>query len=78
MAHRHRVHRSTRRNPSARFATLATDLGITFSVGRTGVSWDNAVAESFCATIKSDLLHRRTLPTRAPVSRRASRRDPAR
>jgi len=42
------------------------------------VSWDNAVAESFCATIKSDLLHRRTLPTRAPVSRRASRRDPAR
>lgn len=27
--------------------------------------WDNAVAESFFATIKTELLHRHTWPTRA-------------
>jgi transposase InsO family protein len=50
---------------SAQFATLATDLGVTLSVGRTGVCWDNAVAESFFASIKTELLHRHTWPTRA-------------
>ena len=54
---------------SAQFATLATDLGVTLSVGRTGVCWDNAVAESFFATIKTELLHRHTWPTRARARR---------
>ena len=34
------------------------------SVGRPGTCWDNAVAESFFATLKAELLHRRTWPTR--------------
>jgi transposase InsO family protein len=49
---------------SAQFANLATDLGVTLSVGRKGQCWDNAVAESFFATIKTELIHRRTWPTR--------------
>jgi len=49
---------------SAQFAALAADLGVTLSVGRTGVCWDNAVAESFFSTIKTELLHRHTWPTR--------------
>ena len=54
---------------SAQFATLATDLGVTLSVGRTGVCWDNAVAESFFSTIKTELLHQHTWPTRARARR---------
>src|SRR5205085_12225377 len=34
------------------------------SVGRPGTCWDNAVAESFFATLKAELLHRRRWPTR--------------
>ncbi|AEV89112.1 integrase [Actinoplanes sp. SE50] len=34
------------------------------SVGRRGQCWDNAVAESFFATIKTELIHRQTWPTR--------------
>ncbi|WP_412741156.1 integrase core domain-containing protein [Krasilnikovia sp. MM14-A1259] len=34
------------------------------SVGRRGQCWDNAVAESFFATIKTELLHRQAWPTR--------------
>ncbi len=50
---------------SAQFATAATDLGIRLSVGRRGQCWDNAVSESFFATIKKELIHRRQWPTRA-------------
>ncbi|NUR29835.1 MAG: IS3 family transposase, partial [Catenulispora sp.] len=49
---------------SAQFASLARDLGVTLSVGRKGQCWDNAVAESFFATVKTELIHRRTWPTR--------------
>ncbi|MFD7159043.1 IS3 family transposase [Kribbella sp. NPDC059898] len=49
---------------SAQFANLARDLGVTLSVGRKGQCWDNAVAESFFATVKTELIHRRTWPTR--------------
>ena len=38
---------------------------ITLSVGAKGQCWDNAVAESFFATIKTELLERRPWPTRA-------------
>jgi transposase InsO family protein len=34
-------------------------LGITVSMSRTGNCWDSAVAESFFATLKSELIHRR-------------------
>lgn len=49
---------------SAQYANLATDLGVTLSVGRKGQCWDNAVAESFFATVKTELIHRRAWPTR--------------
>jgi putative transposase len=38
--------------------------GIVASVGRPGTCWDNAVPESFFATLKTELLHRATWPTR--------------
>ncbi|MCZ0857396.1 integrase core domain-containing protein [Actinomyces israelii] len=34
------------------------------SVGRTGVCWDNAWAESFNATLKNERVHRMAYPTR--------------
>jgi transposase InsO family protein len=51
------------------FAQLARDNGVRLSVGRTGVCWDNAVAESFFATIKRELIETRPWPTRAGLSR---------
>jgi transposase InsO family protein len=52
---------------SGQYARLARSCGVRLSVGRTGVCWDNAVAESFFATIKSELLNRRAWPTKALV-----------
>jgi transposase InsO family protein len=49
---------------SAQYANLARDLGVQLSVGRKGQCWDNAVAESFFSTLKTELIHRRTWPTR--------------
>ncbi len=50
---------------SAQFADVARELGVRLSVGRTGQCWDNALAESFFATIKGELLDRRSWPTHA-------------
>lgn len=50
---------------SAQFADVARDLGVKLSVGRTGQCWDNALAESFFATIKGELLDHRSWPTHA-------------
>jgi transposase InsO family protein len=50
---------------SAQYARLAEQLGVRLSVGRRGQCWDNAVAESFFATIKTELLDRQAWPTRA-------------
>ena len=52
------------------FRTACADLGVTQSAGRTGSCLDNAVAESFFATLKVELIHRIHLPTRA-VARQA-------
>lgn len=40
---------------SQAFQRVCADLGVTQSMGATGVCWDNAVAEAFFATLKSDL-----------------------
>ena len=45
------------------FRQLATDHGIRLSLGRKGDCWDNAVAESFFATIKRELIDRRAWRT---------------
>lgn len=44
---------------SAEFSRFCKDNRVRTSVGRTGVCWDNAVAESFFATLKTELLHRK-------------------
>lgn len=38
--------------------------GIVCSMSRVGDCWDNAVAESFFATLKAELIHRRPWPTK--------------
>jgi len=49
---------------SGEFADLCDRHRVSQSVGRTGVCWDNAPAESFLATLKKELVHRRTFRTR--------------
>src|SRR5665647_2217414 len=41
------------------------EYGITSSMGRTGVCWDNAMAEFSFAALKNELVYRTVLPTRA-------------
>ncbi|WP_433351498.1 IS3 family transposase [Microtetraspora malaysiensis] len=50
---------------STAYARLADRFGIRLSVGRRGQCWDNALAESFFATIKGELLDERRWPSRA-------------
>ncbi|MEY9873672.1 putative transposase [Streptacidiphilus sp. MAP12-33] len=52
---------------SREFASLARDFGVSLPVGRTGQCWDNALAESFFATLKRELIGDRTWPSRAAV-----------
>jgi len=49
---------------SAEFAIVAEELGIKRSVGRTGVCYDNAWAESFNGTLKNERVNRTEYPTR--------------
>jgi transposase InsO family protein len=49
---------------SAQHARLAAAQGVRLSNSRRGQCWDNAVAESFFATIKTELIHRQAWPTR--------------
>jgi putative transposase len=49
---------------SLAFGQKARDAGIAVSMGSKGCAYDNAVAESFFATIKKELVHRRSWPTR--------------
>jgi len=44
---------------SADYREALAALDITVSMSRTGNCWDNAVAESFFATLKNELVHRR-------------------
>jgi len=50
---------------SDQFRTFCTDNNIRPSVGKTGICYDNAVAESFFATLKKELVHLRPWPTLA-------------
>ena len=43
--------------------------GITQSMSRKGDCWDNAPMESFFGTLKSELVHRTTFPTREAARR---------
>jgi putative transposase len=43
--------------------------GMVQSVGRTGVCWDNAVAESAWSSLKRELVHRYRFATRAEARR---------
>jgi transposase InsO family protein len=54
---------------SADFASLAEDYQVVLSLGRTGQCWDNALAESFFASLKGELTDLQTWPTRAAARR---------
>jgi putative transposase len=54
---------------SADYGDVARSNGVVLSVGRVGDCWDNAVAESFFATIKRELIDTRAWPTRAGLRR---------
>ncbi len=58
-----------RQYTSRDFAELARAKGVVLSVGRKGECWDNAVAESFFATIKRELIDARAWPTRSGLRR---------
>ena len=52
---------------SLRYRSRLADLGISVSMSRKGNCWDNAVAESFFATLKKELIHRRSWTSRAEL-----------
>jgi putative transposase len=54
---------------SGDYATLAEDLTVILSSGRTGQCWDNALAESFFASLKGECLDHQPWPTRAAARR---------
>ena len=49
---------------SGEFALLCASLGARQSVGRTGICYDNAWAESFNGTLKNERVYRTQYPTR--------------
>jgi putative transposase len=49
---------------SAAYTGILAEHGARSSVGRPGTCYDNAAAESFFATLKTELLHRASWPTR--------------
>lgn len=58
---------------SAGFGTTLKRLGIRQSVGRAGICYDNALAESFFATLKNERVHRTEYPTREHARRDIAR-----
>jgi transposase InsO family protein len=50
---------------SAEFARYCRLRRVRTSLGRTGVCWDNAAAESFFASMKNEMFYRQIFPTRA-------------
>jgi transposase InsO family protein len=58
-----------RQYSSAGYQAALAAAGLTPSMSRRGDCWDNAVVESFFATLKTELIHRRAWATRAEVQR---------
>ncbi len=60
------VHHSDRgtQYTAATYQAVLDEYGIVCSMSRKGDCWDNAVTESFFGTLKTELLHRRSWPTR--------------
>ena len=54
---------------SSDYARLADDLAVILSSGRTGQCWDNALAESFFASLKGECLDQHSWPNRAAARR---------
>ncbi|MDQ2874779.1 MAG: IS3 family transposase [Actinomycetota bacterium] len=54
---------------SCQFAATLRNHGIRHSVGRTGICYDNAMAESFFAALKNERVHRTQYPTREHARR---------
>jgi transposase InsO family protein len=61
------VHHSDRGSQyaSGDYQDALDDLGVVCSMSRKGNCWDNAVAESFFATLKTELVYKRRFATRA-------------
>jgi putative transposase len=51
------------------YRDLIAELGMVQSVGRTGVCWDNSVAEAAWSSLKRELVHRYQFPDRASARR---------
>ena len=49
---------------SAEYRACLDELGLRHSLGRTGVCWDNALAESFFASLKKERVYLMVYPTR--------------
>jgi transposase InsO family protein len=58
---------------SVQFAATLTRHGLRQSVGRTGICYDNAMAESFFAALKNERVHRTQYPTREHAYRDVAR-----
>jgi transposase InsO family protein len=58
---------------STEFAKTLKKLNLRQSVGRTGICYDNAMAESFNAALKNELVHRTQYPTRVHAYRDIAR-----
>lgn len=54
---------------SQEFATTLAALDLRQSIGRTGICYDNAMAESFFGALKNELVHRTVYPTRKHARR---------
>jgi len=54
---------------STDFRTLVASLGMRSSMGRTGVCWDNAMAESFFSALKNERVYRTAYATKAQARR---------
>jgi transposase InsO family protein len=65
------VHHSDRgrQYSSVGYRAALQAAGLTPGMSRRGDCWDNAVVESFFATLKTELIHRRPWATRAAVQR---------
>ncbi len=68
------VHHSDRgvQYTSLSFGKRLEDEGLLPSMGQAGTAYDNALAESFIANLKTELLYRNTWPTRRPGRRSSS------